>query len=406
MKETVHIIGAGFSGMTLAYRLSQKGIPVIVYDKGQEIGGMISTHSMGPTFAETAAPSISRTQRVEDFCKELGVDFITPSEKSKNRFIFRGEIKKWPLGVFETLGLISRAVIAKLTGKLAPRPLETLEQWGVRNLGARASHFTIETAMQGVYAGDARELSASLLLGPLFKKNRERFKGALGFKSGMTEFFAALKTKIEAQGAIVLLKSNVDLDLLKGPVVIATSADKACDLLKSRSQNLSSLLEKIQMIPLITATVVFEKVENLPEGFGCLIPRSQNLKTLGVLINSSIFDRGWNSRSETWIIGGATEPDLVASSESEIKEMILTERKQIFNTEAPIRDARIFRWNKALPHYTVELEKILLDLEIPRQQLETEQRIFLHGNYLGGVGLSKILEQTDTLAERIQKCLV
>lgn len=401
MSKTVHIIGAGFSGMTLAYRLSQKGVPVIVYDKNEDVGGMISTHKLGPTLAESAAPSISRTVRLENFCKELGLEILEPSLKSKNRFIYRRGVRKWPLNFFETLGLILRGAWAKITGQLKPRPQETLAQWGRRNLGQSASHYTLETAMQGVYAGDAKLLSSTLLLGPLFNKNRERFKGTISFKNGMGELFKVLKNKIESQGGQVLLKNQAALENLQGPVVIATSADRAAQILKPSAPETAAILEKIQMIPLVTATANFPLNAKLPEGFGCLIPRSENLKTLGVLINTSIFDRAWKLRCETWIIGGATDPESVVLSDGEIQDLIVNERAQIFGDNSPVMNLRVTRWSKALPHYTVDMEKHLTELSEPRRQLENDRQIYLHGNYLGGIGLSKILEQTDVMTKRI-----
>jgi oxygen-dependent protoporphyrinogen oxidase len=64
------------------------------------------------------------------------------------------------------------------------------------------------------------------------------------------------------------------------------------------------------------------------------------------------------------------------------------------NKEALV-DYRIHRWKNALPLYDVELEKVLRDLKkLPKD-------LYLHGNYMGGIGLSKILDRSKELAEEI-----
>jgi hypothetical protein len=55
----------------------------------------------------------------------------------------------------------------------------------------------------------------------------------------------------------------------------------------------------------------------------------------------------------------------------------------------------VTRWSRALPHYTIELEKILTDLPPP------PKNIALVGNYLGRIGLAKILERAAFVADEV-----
>lgn len=406
-KSTVYIVGAGFSGLTLAFRLLQKGFKVHLYEKNSTVGGLIQTLPLGSDFAESAAPSITRTIAVKRLCDDLGVDFILPKKVSKKRWIFRGRPHKWPLGIFETIVLIYCFISCRIKKQLRPLSNETLNQWGTRVLGPAASHYLLETALQGIYAGDGQRLSASLLLSQLFNPNREKFKGVLGFKNGMGSLMKALENKVVSLGGKLHFSATLNLtevELLQskspGPLIIATSADAAALFLETRFETLSRLLRKIEMIPLIAATVFFPEEKNLTHGFGCLIPRNLELNVLGVLINSDIFHKPEGLRSETWIIGGATNKNFINHTDQEVVEIILKERLQIFKSHAKIQSIKIVRWPKALPHYDTELEKLLPLLESAEKVLETRQ-IYLHGNYLGALGLSKILDRTENLCKEL-----
>jgi protoporphyrinogen oxidase len=56
-------------------------------------------------------------------------------------------------------------------------------------------------------------------------------------------------------------------------------------------------------------------------------------------------------------------------------------------------DVYVTRWPNALPHYSIEFEKALTTLPAP------PDNIALVGNYLGRIGLAKILERAAVVAE-------
>ncbi|RYZ84294.1 MAG: hypothetical protein EOP06_18310 [Proteobacteria bacterium] len=59
-------------------------------------------------------------------------------------------------------------------------------------------------------------------------------------------------------------------------------------------------------------------------------------------------------------------------------------------------DAKIYRWPKALPHYTVEHHALISQIVLPRN-------LFLNGNYIDVIGLSKILERTYNLVRKFKE---
>ena len=56
---------------------------------------------------------------------------------------------------------------------------------------------------------------------------------------------------------------------------------------------------------------------------------------------------------------------------------------------------RVTRWPEAIPHYSVDLELALPVLE------RGADNLFLHGNYMGHIGLAKILDRAAALPQQL-----
>lgn len=396
----VNIIGAGFAGLTLAYKLSQRGCSVDLYERSSRVGGLLGTDSTPFGIAERAANAVMRNAAVDQFFKELELEPSLQLETSKKRFLFRGSPKQWPLTVFESLAFLSRIIPRALFFKsqMKPQPGETLEQWGLRNLGASPTRFILEPAMQGIYGNEISRLSASLILGPIFQREKKsRYKGLLTSDGGMQSIVDKLELKCRSLGVQIHLGSKISLSELEGPIVIATSAAAAAQLLESQQPELARLLHNIKMSSIMSVTLFFQQSPQHYHGFGCLIPRGLGLKSLGVLMNSFIFKGRSQTHSETWMLGGHTEKNLLQLSDTEIIELIKKERQTILqDSQAPLH-YQINRWPEALPFYDLELEHCLTEL----QQRPDTAPLYLHGNYLAGIGLTKILERSESLAAKI-----
>lgn len=399
--KTVHVIGAGFAGLTAALKLAEKGIQVEIHEASERVGGLLGTDRTDYGIAERAANALIRTEQAEALFQDLGLTPSLPLESSKARFLFRDSPKKWPLRFTETLGLILKVLpglIIRGKKSLKPQAGETLENWGVRHLGKAGTRFLLGPAMQGIYANEIRHLSASLILGPLFTgKKRSRYKGLLTGPGGMQDLVDHLQTRLQQRGVKIHLNTSVDIATLQGPVVVATSARSAAQLLQKTHPSIAQVLGTIQMSSLMSATLFFSEPQTAYKGFGCLIPRGFGLKSLGVLMNSYIFKDRDATYNETWILGGITEEELLEKSDSEILKMIAEERFRILGRKDPLLDYRLNRWRQALPFYDLKLETALADLA----EVELPQGLYLHGNYLSGIGLSKILERSELLAEKI-----
>jgi len=75
MNKRIAIIGAGITGLTIAYELSKKGHTVTVYENAPTIGGLATTLQMGSTAIENIYHHIFTSDKhLIELAKELGLD--------------------------------------------------------------------------------------------------------------------------------------------------------------------------------------------------------------------------------------------------------------------------------------------------------------------------------------------
>jgi oxygen-dependent protoporphyrinogen oxidase len=400
MSKTVHIIGSGFSGLTLAWELVGLGFDVHIYDQSERTGGLIGSVRTPTHLREFAANGILWNDRLQKLGEELGLSFLPASTAAKKRFIFRRkELHRWPLLPTETIGFagkLSRFFFhAKIRKDLnmKPQPYETIAHWCERNATPAIHEFLIKPALQGIYAGETSEMSASLVLKALGGS-----RGTYAPKDGMGALIQSLERQLLKKGVRFSMNSKMGEELppQSEPLVVATSAWAAAEILKTRAPQVSMALSKIQALPLVSVTAVWNKANSQIPGFGCLFPPLEKFHALGVLANRNIFSERGPGYSETWILGGALKQNICQFTDAELQSQIMQDRQWMLDSSQKPDEIYIRRYEKALPHYNIELEKILENLSLP-------QDLFLTGNYLGRLGLAKIYDQNIELAGRIGK---
>ena len=87
------------------------------------------------------------------------------------------------------------------------------------------------------------------------------------------------------------------------------------------------------MLSLVTATSFYAPEAARLKGFGCLFPRDQGYRARGVLFNDCIFEGRGPAHAETWIFGGALDPEVVNLSDQELAQLIADERERFFGAE-------------------------------------------------------------------------
>ncbi|TAN36427.1 MAG: hypothetical protein EPN23_08645 [Verrucomicrobia bacterium] len=404
-QKTVQIVGAGFAGLSLAWLLARCGCRVEIRERAARVGGLLGTHRVASGTAEAGANGILVTARLVELCREIGVEPLFALKASKRRYIWRGAPTRWPLTVGETASLVGRMAAKLLFNRRALRPVagETLDAWGRRNLGQGAADFLLAPALQGIYAGDSKRMSASLILNPLLFKKRGKGDphGLVSFRGGMQDLVDALERKGREAGVVFHQQQVTPEDLAQPPPsgterVVATSAWDAAALLTGCAPALAAKLRTVEVLPLVAVTVFFRIQQNKYPGFGCLFPANAPTRALGALMNSYIFAGRAGIYNETWIFGGARDGAAINLTDQELITEITGSRQRLFGLASDMVESKITRWPQALPHYTLPWETTLQTLpELPG--------LHLHGNWLGGIGLSHILDRSHLLAERITR---
>ncbi len=400
MSDAMTVIGAGFSGLTTAYFLKKHGCRVRIVDKADRAGGLIKTIRTEHGLIETAANGLLASARLEAMCADIGVPLMMTRREGRRRYVYRGKPKQLPLSIGDMLA-VSVRVGLNLT-RLSPRPFESIDAWSRRALGRGATDYLLVPALGGIYAGDPDQLSASLIFGKAklpdhlntTKPAKGKLRGTVAPPNGMQQLIDGLVDYLNRNEVEFLLNHE------EGPqpdrqTIVCLSASAAAKYLDGVVSELGHVLSKIEMLSLATVTCFYSADAAQLKGFGCLFPRDQGFRARGVLFNDFIFEGRGPAHAETWIFGGALDPGVVNLTDDEFAQTIATERERFYGRRDESLEMHVTRWPNALPHYTIELEKLLTTLPTP------PVNISLVGNYLGKIGLAKILERSAFVAEQL-----
>jgi len=398
----ITVVGAGFSGLTTAYFLTRHGFKVRIIDRSDRAGGLIRTIRTEHGLVETAANGLLASARAEAMCAEIGVPLLQTRAEGRKRFIYRGKPKQLPLTVANMVAL--SAHIAVNATRLRPHPFETVADWGRRVLGSGATDYLLIPALGGIYAGDPERLSASLIFGKAVlpehlsttRPVKGRLRGTLAPPDGMQQLIDGLRNYLADAGVEFLFQHDQRPEKNE-QAIVCLSASAAAEHLQDVAPELSRALQKIEMLSLATVTCFYQQTAAQLKGFGCLFPRDQGFRARGVLFNDFIFEGRGPAHAETWILGGALDADVINMTDEGFVQTIAAERDRFYGRRDEALDMRVTRWPSAIPHYTIELEKILTALPSP------PKNVALVGNYLGRVGLAKILERAAFVADELRK---
>jgi oxygen-dependent protoporphyrinogen oxidase len=168
--KSVAIIGAGIAGLTAAFYLKRKGIPVTVYEASGRVGGVIQSLRLDGWLAEFGPNTILETSpKIAQLVRDAGLQSrrLDPDPKAEARYVVRYqrpiEMPGSPLGFFTTKLFTAKAKLAVLREPfVAPRRdgvEESIAQFVVRRLNQEFLDHAIDALVAGIYAGDPYKLS-------------------------------------------------------------------------------------------------------------------------------------------------------------------------------------------------------------------------------------------------------
>jgi oxygen-dependent protoporphyrinogen oxidase len=410
MSKSIHVIGSGFSGLTLAWELRRRGLEVCVYEKSERTGGLIHSVRTNSHLREFAANGILWNERLQRLSEELGVEFYHAKDEAKKRFIYRGGMRRWPLSLKESfLFLKNMARVlwllkVKKDDTVKPQPQESVAEWTLRHFGEEVHQYLVRPALQGIYAGDTRKMSAQLIFKGFLGGGgtSKKWRGTFAPKDGMGSFLETLERKLlqkEVRFSMGAKIGDGETPPPDEPWVIATPAWEAAKIAGLKDPQLAEALSRIHSLSLCTVTLVWPYAREKLNGFGCLFPEKEGFSALGVLSNTDIFENRGPQDSETWILGGFSDPKAATESDEALLARVLRDREKLLGSAQKPDEVFVQKYEKAIPHYDLELEKALEDIK--NQLSQNPSQLFLAGNYLGHLGLAKIYDDNILLAEKL-----
>jgi oxygen-dependent protoporphyrinogen oxidase len=170
--KSVAIIGAGITGLTAAFYLKRKGIPVTVYEAGARSGGVIQSLRKDGYIAEFGPNTILETSpKISQLVRDAGLESrrLNPDAKAEARYVVRYKrpiaMPSSPVGFFTTELFTLKAKLAVLREPFVPPRRdgveESIAEFVVRRFNQEFLDHAIDALVAGVYAGDPRKLSVT-----------------------------------------------------------------------------------------------------------------------------------------------------------------------------------------------------------------------------------------------------
>src|SRR5512139_3193875 len=168
--RSVGVIGGGVTGLTAAFYLQRKGIPVVIYEASGRVGGVIQSIRSEGYLAEFGPNTLLETSpRIGQLVRDAGLQSrrLDPDPQAGARYVVRYQrpvaMPASPLGFFTTELFSFKAKLAVLREPFVPARRdgkeESIAQFVVRRLNQEFLDHAIDALVAGVYAGDPYKLS-------------------------------------------------------------------------------------------------------------------------------------------------------------------------------------------------------------------------------------------------------
>lgn len=399
------IVGAGIAGLLLGFYLKKAGASFRIVEKSSRAGGLLSTHIDEFGITETAANGFLLCSEMEELCKKLDLTLKPANKSAKKRFLVRdGVCKQNPLKMTEMLKTSSKLVFSRAN------QFKTTKEFGHTLLGEPFTKQVMEPGFQGIYGAYLDELSfpgamttvakilnqSSYLPLALIKNKRKETnkstslkKGTHSFEKGMQELTSKLAYHLREH--IAYEADGLDIGTWEN-LILTTPAFVSSNFFEG---SLKQLLNRVKYSPIISCTVIYkrEDLNQFKDGFGCLIPRSEEMNSLGILFNNCIFENRTVDKdhlSLTAILRSDDENQIIDRMDVDIKNLVHADVNKLFDATSQPQNYYVFKWENGIPLYSPELYNNWFKMD---ELLKKEyQDIRLFGNYTGEISIRGMCE--------------
>ncbi len=453
IEKEIVIIGAGLTGLTLAFYLKKQGKDVLIVEKSAKPGGVIQTvkdgefvYETGPNTGVVGNPEVAELfEDLEGLCT-----LETADPSAKRRLIWKnGKWHALPSGFFSavTTPLFTLTDKFRVLGepfrKKGTNPEENLADLVKRRLGVSFLNYAIDPFISGIYAGDPKYLIPKYALPKLYaleqnygsfikgsmkkakenKKNprmQKATKEVFSAKGGLSNLIKALTEKTGSENILLKAKNtsvsplenafeirteiNGEPIQIKAKKVVTTSgANELMNLLPFLSEQEKVPFQELKYASVVQAIVGYRKWKGRDlKAFGGLVPTIEERNILGALFTSSFFTgrAPKNGALISVFMGGTKRPEIYEMEDEEIESLISRDLCVMMGMPVFRPDLfELYRYKYAIPQYGLSSAQ---RFETINQLQEKYPGLILAGNIRNGIGMADRIKQARDLAEELK----
>ncbi len=444
MNNTILIAGGGIAGLSIAYELQKRNIPYLLMEAGPASGGVVRSVQQDGFTLDAGPNSIGATPATLAFLKEIGLEqeIMEATAAGKNRFLVRNNrlhpVSPHPGKILSSPYLSGGAKWRLFTEQFrASKPAsgeESVASFVQRRFNREICDYLFDPILSGIYAGDPARLSVQEVLpflprweqeyGSVTKglmKNKAVMGGRkiIAFKDGNERLVKCLEELLStpvryncrvtgvvrgAEGYVVQYQEEEQTEYINvNRILFTTPAYATATALQELAPPAAQALQQVYYPRMGVLHLGFERaaIQQLPEGFGFLVPHAARLHFLGAICNTAIFpSRAPQGKVLLTVFTGGVQQEhfFDEMDDTALQQTILDELKVLLQIQQPPVLQRFSRWEKAIPQLNTGHQQVREAVKILEQQYPG---IYISGNYLSGVAVPAILQQAAVIADRI-----
>ncbi|WP_137990822.1 protoporphyrinogen oxidase [Streptomyces vilmorinianum] len=407
--EHVIVVGGGISGLAAAHRLAEAGVRVTLLEASARLGGKLLAGEIAGVPVDLGAEALFalRPEAVE-LARAVGLgECLEPAVTTSANVWSRGALHSMPRG--HIMGVPGEP--AALAGLISPEGIARVEQdrtlprtavdddvaigaYVAERYGREVVDRLLEPLLDGVYAGDAYQISMRATVPALFEAARSHAslldavaslrrassEGApagpvfMSIRGGIGRLPGAVADAVRARGGRILLDSpalsldradgawrirTADRSLTADRVVIAAPARSAAGLLAAEVPAAAAELARVEYASPALVTLAFRRADLpvLPGGSGFLVPPvdGRTIKAATLLTHKWRWLR--ESVPQLFVlrasIGRYGDEQALHLDDADLVEAARRDLGAALGlTAAPVA-AKVSRWQDGLPQYVV-----------------------------------------------------
>jgi oxygen-dependent protoporphyrinogen oxidase len=405
----------------------RSGEDVVVLESGASPGGVVRSVEQDGYLLELGPNTVRPTPALLDLSRELGIaEEMRFSDPALPRFVeIDGGLRKIPFGVLSPFALL-RAAAEPLVRRGREIPDESAYDFTARRFGGAVAENLLEPFVSGIYAGDARRLTAADAFPKLVEMEREhgsvvggflrsrkkgraaagpRTKGLLSFRAGLgtlpRALAAALGSRFRPNVAVDRIERTgvgwrvfaSDGDLSARAVTVASPAAAAARIVSAAAPEAARALAGIPSAAVCVVHCAWpsDAFARPLLGFGHLLAPRPGDPVLGAVWSSALFSgRAPDGRTLlTFFLGGRRNPDAASLDDAELLAAIDADARRALGATVPPERLRATRYGAAIPQYEAGHGARIEALASAEAGLPGLR--FL-GNYRGGIAVGDVVE--------------